>query len=591
MLFASSGPGKPDGYLNAQVNLKYAILDCPGQISVAFQVIPGSVQAYQTYWHDGGDFPSSLAPVPATPHVQFAARVLYRSKTIAQMKFFGAAAITPNSPLGCAGGINIGRFPNFLPAGYGNKEKEEMFKNIEVWIDTSPLTLQNPAIHDTVKRQRNDKKAAEAKAAEQQAKKEAEERARLKAQQEAQTRAVLNKTTQNKDLQAAQPTQRADGSLDFWGSGPAGRGEVGSGHREGHGHGAGRPPTAVEIAAERKVQETRELRAWQHAERRRQEHETRRAIEQTERAGQAMASSINTQRDTRATGQRVENLLSMEGQVDSLAELDGEMARRMEAVDRELWALRDRQRAAVNLQTNLRFGGGTQVEQSAGQLTNLLVNMAQEQQRQAAAEEAQERLAAERERIEREIVSKGRKLLVENFTDGKMPLSSTKLHSDVVYFFAFRTLQPTEMTPRYGALLTTKPFAVARRGDGTWPFRQRLDGELQNVLKAPHTLVGFYTSEEQANKAFGMMQRVAEQSGLKVAVADFKPSFARSTAAGSTGQASSPAPDFWKTGSAPAAATKTQGGTSAPDFWNKGTAPAANTKTDSGAAAPDFWKK
>lgn len=600
MLFASSGPGKPDGYVNAQVKLQYAVLDCPGQISLAFRVVPGSVQAHETYWYGGGEYPSSLAPVPATPHVQFLARVMYRSTPIAQVKFFGASAITPNSSLGCAGGVNIGRFSDYLPAGYGNKEKEKMFENIEIWLDTSPLTLQNPALHAAVKRQQHEKKAAEMKAAEQ-AKRDEEERTR-KLQQEQQMAA-----TRNQGATAAQPTRHADGSLDFW-SAPSAGGQVGSGHREGHG--SGRPATAAEVAAARKAEEERELRLIRYAERQRAEQRTRQAIEQTERTAGAVASALNSQSDTRSTGRRVENLLNLEADAVSLDALDDEIARRMAAVEEELWALRERQREAINVQTQLRFSGGSQVEQSVGELTNLLVNMAQEQQRQNAIQEAERRLEAERERIEREIVARGRQLLVESFTEGKLPLSSTKVPGDTLYFFAIRNLQPQEMTQRYGQLLTIKPFPITRRGDGSWPLPQRVNEELQAVLNAPYTLVGFYTSEDQANRAYGMMQSVAEQTGLQVYIADFKPSFARkgqmlsaarssapdfwmegSQATASKVDATGSEADFWSAGSSPAATRSVSNQSSGPDFWSSDSPQNPVKHTDSGADAPDFWKK
>ena len=137
------------------------------------------------------------------------------------------------------------------------------------------------------------------------------------------------------------------------------------------------------------------------------------------------------------------------------------------------------------------------VDLVAGILTELGEEKRQKEAYQAQLREAQ----AERERaaaqIRREKITTHTNFITA-FKDAKLPLSSSNIEEDVIYYFAFCADK--------SALATTNPtinitdiFPIAKYNDDTWPFSVNIKKELSNVLKSTDiVLIGYYKSKTEA---------------------------------------------------------------------------------------------
>ncbi len=218
-----------------------------------------------------------------------------------------------------------------------------------------------------------------------------------------------------------------------------------------------------------------------------------------------------------------------------------------------------------------------------------MLGSSQESRARKEAEEAKKAAEAEQRRLEAEIeamriaaIRDMRRLMLNEFTDTGIPLSSHKTGNNTYYYFAYRVV-PGIVEAARPKIFVTNLFPVSKYSDGSWPFTNTVKKELLAAGgQGELVLTGMYDSEELGrawHSQFLDLAKVSEVSVEQIFYQGRKSSVAGSSTAASSASGSSD--DFWETGSsaksgqqtksAPAAkpAPKPASSTADDDFWNK----------------------
>lgn len=566
IVYASSGPGRPDGYENAQANVQYQFTDCPGAITLGFRILPGAVWASERYWHDGTQL-AAVEPAPVVERVQFVAKVMYRGSRIATLHFTNNHHVSRGSALGC-GGLTVGRFPDFLPQGYSEADKIQMFRELVIWTDPAPQPLTNPAIGARLQRERqaaeSQRLAAERAACEEAARQQQAE------QEQAQRQPPAQQPTQPPAGQpphlAGQAQLRDPSTSPATTTMPEARG--------GQRRGAPAPTEAQRQAAQTLAQMERQ----RHIERRRAER-------QLEAGAHNIANHLALESATRDTGRQLASLTRLSDSIESIEELEAEFERRSYEIDAAMDRYAAQQRAtSANLHRQFD-------NQAVGLATQGFVAAMQQYNTNNARNEAQEELQRERSRLLEQLEQRrhqalvgGRQALLDEFQDAALPRYADRVDGGVAYYFAY-SLNPAEIgqTYRHPSVYLTNVFPVAQRGDGGWPLRQRLDAELGKVMPQGRavTLAGYFLTEQEATQMRDAFVRLATQTQLVLQPLSFESRL---------GKGSGAVANFWSDGAQPAPSSSKR---AAADFWGEGSAPAAQPgkATPPAGQTVDFWEE
>jgi hypothetical protein len=219
----------------------------------------------------------------------------------------------------------------------------------------------------------------------------------------------------------------------------------------------------------------------------------------------------------------------------------------------------------VNAAVEYNFGGGTAADRSVGALTGVLGTMMQSAEREQEEERIRARLREEREQKLKEIAVRQHAAMLEmrkgflaGFPDGGVPLSSHKVPVDELYFFAY-TFDPRTIEAPTPKVVLTNTFVLARRGDGSWPFKHVINSEIQALAPGENTLMGYYESKAMADDMRNAFQRLATKNGFVLEEIEYAGRPRTGAAAGTKVQ-----PDFW--GKPDGGGKKTKPGSS-DDFW------------------------
>lgn len=164
------------------------------------------------------------------------------------------------------------------------------------------------------------------------------------------------------------------------------------------------------------------------------------------------------------------------------------------------------------------------VDLVAGILTELGEEKRQKEAYQAQLREAQaerERAAAAAAQIRREKIATHTNFITA-FKDAKLPLSSSNIEENVIYYFAFSADK--------SALATTNPiikitdiFPITKYNDDTWPFSVNIKKEISNVLKSTDiVLIGYYKSKTEAETDYFKFKNSLEKLNFLIASYNYK---------------------------------------------------------------------
>lgn len=587
--FASSGPGKPDGYENASIEIKYGIYDRHGGVEVKVNQVKGSIKASNRYWFEGEQVPATVPP-PESYNVEFTGAVMYGGRPVAKLAFLG------NRFVGDSGDFdNIGTLKELLGNSYTEADKESFFKFAEIWVYNSPTYLTNPAIGNVVR-------TARAKA-----KKEAEEAERekqKKAREEEQARKEKErKETEEKEKQAGADEKKskqkyADG--DFWGTGsksaPVGAGAAAAATGAGRyvrttdggywwqgADGKNRQVTADEYnAAQGRESDTRRQAAAEEtarkneessgkffAEQQRRQDELERTNKMIDTKFEGIGQSFYAAEIARNARENIANARRLDGDYSTLEELDAAFYRQIQVQNQGFRELEEAQKQQSAALQQMLFGGGSATDQAVGDFLGAIANNIARSEREKEKEEARRELQAQREEAARQIEAKKRaammdrrRKLIAQSSDGNMPLSAHKVNAQVLYFFSYTFDKDTIENPNPQITLANT-FPVARYGDGTWPYKHSINSDLRKIAAGENTLMGYYATRELADKEREAFIRIAKSAGFVIKDIAYagRPGKGLSAIAGGTSVRAG-APDFWSKPNAEKKPVKSED-----DFW------------------------
>lgn len=415
VIYASSGPGQPDGYENAQVTVQYTFNYYMGDLYVKVKMVKGSVKASSKYWFDGEQLNAIPFPDPEPKELQFKGFVMHNATQIAELQF--------NLPVIDSKDIT-NEFKEFLKSIKGKHSIEDIVKNLRLQAPfSSSKCLENSKIHEAVR-------AARAKA-----KKEAEEAERekkKKAQQEEQAKEEKErKEAEEKEKQAkadeAEKKKQDYANGDFWGTGSksasAGTGAAASASGAGRyvrttdggywwqgADGKNRQVSAAEYnaprdreaetrrqgAAEETAKKNEETSQRFFADQQRRQEERERTNQAVDRIQKGFAQSFYIAEAAGSARENIRSLSKMDGNYESSEELEADYDRRMRALDQEISNLEAAERQGVEAAKEMFYGGGSETDRAVGNLVGMLATMANNADREAKKREAQARLNEQR---------------------------------------------------------------------------------------------------------------------------------------------------------------------------------------------------
>lgn len=94
-----------------------------------------------------------------------------------------------------------------------------------------------------------------------------------------------------------------------------------------------------------------------------------------------------------------------------------------------------------------------------------------------------------------------RKTLIDEYSDGAVPLSSQKMGTPELFYFTYIFDENTIAESR-PAIKLSNIFSVIQYADGTWPFKSAIQKDIKKIAPTGTvTLVGYYTTKELALEA------------------------------------------------------------------------------------------
>ena len=162
--------------------------------------------------------------------------------------------------------------------------------------------------------------------------------------------------------------------------------------------------------------------------------------------------------------------------------------------------------------------------------------MISDAEREKEARAARARLEEQRQEMLAQIEAKRwqmtlqmRRDLIKNFPDGNLPLSSQKVEADTLYFFSY-TFDERQLAQPNPSLVVSNTFPVQRRGDGTWPYKNPMNGDLQKLSAGKNTLMGFHATRELADSVRNSFLNLANRSAVSVVPCNTPAGFPRTMA-------------------------------------------------------------
>jgi len=135
-------------------------------------------------------------------------------------------------------------------------------------------------------------------------------------------------------------------------------------------------------------------------------------------------------------------------------------------------------------------------------------NRAEKERIQQQKEAAEERAA--NARYERQLKIDGRKDFIAGIKDAQIPLSSSKIAAEELYYFAF-SVDAATLSTNSPKLSLCGVFPIGKYADGTWPYTSGIKSELSQANKGKEvTIVGYYTSKQDAESAWSSFKKDIE---------------------------------------------------------------------------------
>lgn len=201
-----------------------------------------------------------------------------------------------------------------------------------------------------------------------------------------------------------------------------------------------------------------------------------------------------------------------------------------------------------------------------GEGVKLLGNLLNSANEAKERKQAMERLRQEKEAALNQMAAEQKSLLTQvrtslfaRFKEGSLPISSTKVNANTLYYFAY-AYDPQQIGTQQTTLYISNVFPISRYSDGTWPFKSNISSEISKLTPYSEVLHGYYTSKEEAESMRKGMINIFLKTGGYSKDISYKGKL-------NTGTINSG--DFWETGKKKAAdSSSTAKPVKKDDFWN-----------------------
>jgi hypothetical protein len=279
--------------------------------------------------------------------------------------------------------------------------------------------------------------------------------------------------------------------------------------------------------------------------------------------------------DLRATTSLNETYASVEA-------LMADFNEKMSQINNQVRTLTDNNNAEWNSRVDASFNGSDDATMNEGlKLIGGIVNEIKaaddEKYYREKLEKEKEAKFLEIQETKKRMLTAVRTELFTKFKEGSLPLSSTKVDAGTLYYFAY-AYDPDHMDAETPVLYLSNIFPIGRYGDGTWPFKSTIVGEISNLSPYNETLNGYYLSEKEASVMQQGMANIFQKTDGAIQYINYK----GKPAHGNIDQSG----DFWGTGdnkTKPELASNT-----ADDFWETGSKKINSESSDK--KADDFWE-
>lgn len=267
----------------------------------------------------------------------------------------------------------------------------------------------------------------------------------------------------------------------------------------------------------------------------------------------------------RSGKQNLSGLSRLEGNYNSVAELEAEFNQKYSSIRYEVSNLEQARNAQLNNAVTHNFNGNS-TEQAIGQGIQLIGNMVNSGKAAKEAKEAQAALKLDRERNLAAIAAAKKRALLElrtklltSFPNGGLPLTAHKVTQPEVYIFTYIT-DKVAFNNEQALVSVSNVYPVAQYSDGTYPFKTTVLNKVKGYAPGEVTIVGYYNSKEIAEQMRNSFVNLAAKSNLQVK------SFVVKGTTGSGATDPVTPGDFWETGKKTVPAIPTTDKKS--DFWN-----------------------
>lgn len=272
----------------------------------------------------------------------------------------------------------------------------------------------------------------------------------------------------------------------------------------------------------------------------------------------------------------------LSGNFESIEEVEAAFQQQIRAIENDIATLEEANRKQINMAYNAAFSGASSTTQAYGfaaaGIGSLLSKAAAEKKKKQAEAELAASKQAQLVKIEQKKAEMRKQLrlaLLDEFSDGGVPLSSHKVSGHELYFFVYAYDTSTLMN-KEAAIMVSNIFPLGRYSDGTWPFKNSILNEAKSSKelqatgnKAPLTMVGYYTTQQLAEQTRESFLRLAAASQLEIKPFTYKGKPSKSGAAAETAESDDAGVDFWgnpvkKNGAKKEEPAKSDSGV---DFW------------------------
>jgi hypothetical protein len=258
---------------------------------------------------------------------------------------------------------------------------------------------------------------------------------------------------------------------------------------------------------------------------------------------------------------------NLNGNYESVEQLMADFNQKMSSVSSITTDLESKRNTQVNAAVDANFYEPEMQAYGQGvKLIGSIVNSAKEAKER---KEAQARLKAQKEASLAAIKAEETRLLTgirtdlfKRFKEGSLPLSSTRVEAQTIYYFAY-AYNPAQLGNKQATLFISNVFAIDRYSDGTWPFKNAIVNDLSKLTPYTEIIHGYYVDRAEAESMRkGMMDIFVKTGGNTTAFVYKGKTSSSSFKGGST--------DFWENSSKkiPDSTSKEKKQAKKDDFWN-----------------------